>query len=64
MERWDGRLYRFLNGLTSNKIDLQEIRKARPRMLILKDGPKPSSLYERIRAQAKEDSTLSASACL
>ena len=32
--------YRFLNGLTSNKIDLQEIRKARPRMLkLLKDGP-------------------------
>ena len=33
--------YRFLNGLTSNKVDLQEIRKARPRMLkLLKDGPK------------------------
>ena len=33
--------YRFLNGLTSNKVDLQEIRKARPRMLkILKDRPK------------------------
>ena len=33
-------LYRFLNGLTSNKVDLQEIRKARPRMLkLLKDGP-------------------------
>ena len=32
--------YRFLNGLTSNKVDLQEIRKARPRMLkLLKDGP-------------------------
>ena len=35
-------LYRFLNGLTSNKVDLQEIRKARPRMLkLLQDGPKP-----------------------
>ena len=34
--------YRFLNGLTSNKVDLQEIRKARPRMLkLLQDGPKP-----------------------
>ena len=34
-------LYRFLNGLTSNKVDLQEIRKARPRMLkLLKDGAK------------------------
>ncbi|MBT4666687.1 MAG: ankyrin repeat domain-containing protein, partial [Opitutae bacterium] len=34
-------LYRFLNGLTSNKVDLQEIRKARPRMLkLLQDGPK------------------------
>ena len=34
--------YRFLNGLTSNKVDLQEIRKARPRMLkLLKDGPNP-----------------------
>ena len=33
-------LYRFLNGLTSNKVDQQEIRKARPRMLkLLKDGP-------------------------
>ena len=33
-------LYRFLNGLTSNKVDLQEIRKARPRMLkLLQDGP-------------------------
>ena len=33
--------YGFLNGLTSNKVDLQEIRKARPRMLkLLKDGPK------------------------
>jgi ankyrin repeat protein len=33
-------LYRFLNGLTQNKVDLQEIRKARPRMLkLLKDGP-------------------------
>ena len=32
-------LYRFLNGLTSNKVDLQEIRKARPRMLkLLQDG--------------------------
>ena len=34
-------LYRFLNGLTQNKVDLQEIRKARPRMLkLLQDGPK------------------------
>jgi len=33
--------YRFLNGLTSNKVDLQEIRKARPRMhKLLKDRPK------------------------
>ena len=33
--------YGFLNGLTSNKVDLQEIRKARPRMLkLLKNGPK------------------------
>ena len=36
-------LYRFLNGLTSNKVDQQEIRKARPRMLkLLKDGPNPT----------------------
>ena len=34
-------LYRFLNGLTSNKVDLQEIRKARPRMLkLLQHEPK------------------------
>jgi YVTN family beta-propeller protein len=33
--------YRFLNGLTSNKVDLREIRKARPRMLkLLQDRPK------------------------
>ena len=33
--------YGFLNGLTQNKVDLQEIRKARPRMVkLLKDGPK------------------------
>jgi hypothetical protein len=33
--------YGFLNGLTQNKVDLQEIRKARPRIAkLLKDGPK------------------------
>ena len=33
--------YGFLNGLTQNKVDMQEIRKARPRMLkLLKDGAK------------------------
>ena len=34
--------YRLLNGLTTNKVDLKEIRKARPHMLkLLQDGPKP-----------------------
>jgi hypothetical protein len=33
--------YAFLNGLTSNKVDLQEIRKTRPHMVkLLKRGPK------------------------
>jgi YVTN family beta-propeller protein len=33
--------YGFLNGLTQNKVDLQEIRKARPRIAkLLKDGSK------------------------
>ena len=32
--------YRLLNGLTTNKVDLHEIRKARPRMQrVLKVGP-------------------------
>ncbi|HAF59010.1 MAG TPA: hypothetical protein DCL00_05425 [Opitutae bacterium] len=39
--------YRLLNGLTSNKVDLQEIRKARPRMQKLLKGASNAKLLKK-----------------
>ena len=39
--------YRLLNGLTTNKVDLQEIRKARPRMQKLLKGASNAKLPKR-----------------